>query len=177
MARQAWWGWAMRVEVRYGMERQEFMTAYTWKTKNLYKVDANVAAKVFEELENTIGLTAENVVNVSRDTLAPLHDEFEWDNDIAAESWRKRQAQNMISNLSIVLVETEDEEVTPVRAFYATELHHYENIRAIITNEEKKDDLLIKAIRELQAFKRKYRILTELGTVFSAIDTIAEKVG
>lgn len=153
------------------------MTAYTWKTKNLFKTDANTAGQIFEELESTIGLTAENIVNASRDEDAPLHDEFEWDDEVAAEEWRKRQAQNMISNLSIVLVETEDEEVTPVRAFYATELHHYENIRAIITNEEKKDDLLIRAIRELQAFKRKYRILTELETVFSAIDTIAEKVG
>lgn len=153
------------------------MTAYTWKTKNLFKTDANTAGQIFEELENTIGLTAENVVNVSRDEDAPLHYEFEWDDEVAAEEWRKRQAQNMISNLSIVLVETEDEDATPVRAFYATELHHYENIRAIITNEEKKDDLLIKAIRELQAFKKKYRILSELQTIFSAIDTITEKAG
>ena len=150
---------------------------YEWKIKGVMKTDANVAGKVCEDLKNTVGLTKKTLVDASRPEDAPLHNEFEWDDEVAAEEWRKRQAQNMISNLSIVLVETEDEEVTPVRAFYATELHHYENIRAIITNEEKKDDLLIRAIRELQAFKRKYRILTELETVFSAIDTIAEKVG
>lgn len=152
------------------------MAAYEWKTRNLYKVDANVAAKVFEELESTVGLTAENVVNVSRDTLAPLHDEFEWDNDIAAESWRKRQAQNMIGNLSIVLAETEEEKATPIRAFFATELHRYENIETIITNVDKRDQLLDRALRELKAFKNKYRMLTELAAVFGAIDQVKENI-
>ena len=152
------------------------MTAYTWKTKNLFKTDANTAGQIFEELENTIGLTAENVVNASRDKDAPLHDEFEWDDEVAAEEWRKRQAQNMISNLSIVLVETEDEDATPVRAFYATELHHYENIETIMTDSAKKISLMQKAVRELQAFKKKYSVLSELSKVFDSIDEVAKEV-
>ena len=152
------------------------MAAYRWKTQGIFKTDANTVGQIFEELESTVGLTAENVVNVSRDTLAPLHDEFEWDNDIAAESWRKRQAQNMIGNLSIVLAETEEENATPIRAFFATELHHYENIEAIISNGDKRDHLLDRALRELKAFKNKYRMLTELAAVFGAIDQVTENI-
>ena len=153
------------------------MAAYEWKTKGLYKADADVVGKIFEDLENTVGLTAENVVEVSRDESSPIHNEFEWDNDVAAESWRKRQAQNMIGNLSIVLTETEvDSDVKSVRAFYATELHQYESIQAIFSDNEKKDDLLQKAIRELQAFKKKYALLSKLSVVFDAIDNVTKEV-
>lgn len=152
------------------------MSAYQWKTKGLYKTDANIAGAVFEELENTVGLTAENIVNASREELAPLHNEFEWDNDVAAEEWRKRQAQNMIGNLSIIIAETEDIPAEPVRAFFSTELHHYENIRVIMTDATKKNDLLQKAIRELQSFKKKYATLSELSNVFTSIDEVTREV-
>lgn len=153
------------------------MAAYEWKTKNLFKVKADVAGKVFEDLESSIGLTAENVVNISRSDDAPLHNEFEWNNDVAAEEWRKEQAANMIRNIAIVCAEVEESGTAKtVRAFYATELHHYENIKAIITNEEKKDDLLKRAINELNAFKKKYILLSELSTVFAAIDNVTKEV-
>lgn len=152
------------------------MSAYQWKTKGLYKTDANVAGAVFEELENTVGLTAENIVNASREELAPLHNEFEWDNDVAAEEWRKRQAQNMIGNLSIIIAETEDIPSEPVRAFFSTELHHYENIRVIMTDATKKNNLLQKAIRELQSFKKKYATLSELSNIFASIDEVTREV-
>lgn len=152
------------------------MAAYVWKTKGLFKTDANKAGQVFEELENTIGLTAENIVNVSREENAPLHKEFEWDNDIAAEEWRKRQAQNMIGNLSIVVSETKFEEVEPIRAFFSTELHRYENIQTIMTDVSKKLTLMQKAVRELQAFKKKYAMLSELSKLFEAIDEVTKEV-
>ena len=152
------------------------MSAYQWKTKGIYKTDANVAGAVFEELENTVGLTAENIVNASREELAPLHNEFEWDNDVAAEEWRKRQAQNMIGNLSIIIAETEYIHTEPVRAFFSTKLHHYENIRVIMTDATKKNDLLQKAIRELQSFKKKYATLSELSNIFASIDEVTREV-
>ena len=153
------------------------MAAYEWKTKGLYKADADVVGKIFEDLENTVGLTAENVVEVSRSEDCPIHDEFEWDNDVAAEEWRKEQAKNMIRNISVVLAETEiDSDVKSVRAFYATELHQYESIQAIFSDNEKEDNLLQKAIRELQAFKKKYALLSKLSAVFDAIDNVTKEV-
>lgn len=152
------------------------MAAYEWKTKGLYKADADVVGKIFENLENTVGLTAENVVEVSRDESSPIHNEFEWDNDVAAEEWRKQQATNMIRNISVVLAEEIDNDVKSVRAFYATELHQYENIQAIFNNDSKKEDLLQKAIRELQSFKKKYAFLSKLSVVFDAIDNVTKEV-
>lgn len=152
------------------------MAAYVWKTKGLFKTDANKAGQVFEELENTIGLTAENIVEVSREEDAPLHNEFEWNDTAAADKWRMEQARRMIGNLSIVVAETEEEEIVPVRAFFSTELHHYENIKTIMTDVSKKLTLMQKAVRELQAFKKKYAMLSELSKLFDAIDEVTKEV-
>jgi hypothetical protein len=81
---------------------------YEWKVNGIYKTDANVAGKVLEELNNTIGLTNENLVNASRPEDAPLHNEFEWDDTIAAEKYRNVQAGKMI-NLLAVRIEEQNE--------------------------------------------------------------------
>lgn len=42
------------------------------------------------------GVRASVVVRESRPKKAPLHDEFEWDNDVAAENYRLNQARALI---------------------------------------------------------------------------------
>ena len=145
--------------------------AYVWKTYQ-YKTDANVAGKVCEELQKTIGLSAENLVNASRAEDAPLHEEFEWDNDVAAEEYRKVQAGNMIRNLSIVIEDVPTNE--PVRAFFnlTRKSGLYENTIEIMTDRSKTEVLLNIALRELNVFKEKYKALKELADIFQAIDKV-----
>ena len=149
---------------------------YEWKVNGIYKTDANVAGKVLEELNNTIGLTNENLVNASRPEDAPLHNEFEWDDTIAAEKYRNVQAGKMINLLAVRIEEQNDE---PVRAFYTLNAKigsggNYDNIRKIMVDSEKKERLLDIALRELKQFKEKYKMLNELAVVFEAIDKVVE---
>lgn len=147
---------------------------YKWKNFS-YKTSAEVAGQVCEELDRTVGLTPENLVDASRPEDAPLHNEFEWDDMIAAEEFRRVQARGIISNLSIVI---EENKQAPVRAFFSLQSGFrensgiYESTITIMDDSDKREKLLNTAKRELDAFMRKYQMLTELASVFAAINEI-----
>lgn len=145
---------------------------YKWKT-NFYKVDADVAGKVFEELNETVGLTAKSVVDASRDENAPLHNEFEWDDAVAGELWREQTARVMICNLTID-VKTDEKSEMPVRAFMSVEHDSpvYESITTILTDENKTERLMNMAMKELISFERKYATIEALAGVFREIDKL-----
>lgn len=140
---------------------------YKWKDGSQHKVSAQIAGEVCAELEERGELNAQNLVDVSRPEEAPLHDEFEWNDDIAAELYRKTQAYAIIRHLSI-----NTETKAPVRAFFNIEIrsNQFESIETIIQQEDKYSKLLKQALNELEAFQRKYQMLTELQEVFDAIE-------
>lgn len=144
---------------------------YKWASGAIHKVSAQVAGEVCAELEERGELSAENLVEISRPEDAPLHDEFEWDDSIAAEKYRNAQAGAVIRHLTVSV-----ESKAPTRAYFHIEVKQpcYESVHAIIQNEDKYAALLKQALRELEAFQRKYNTLTELKPVFDAI-TLLEK--
>lgn len=150
---------------------------YKWKTYS-YKTSAAVAGSVCEELDRTVGLTPENLVDASRPEDAPLHNEFEWDDNVEAEAYRKAQARLMISNLSIVIEEKKQE---PVRAYFSLQRGFrknsgtYESTITIMEDSERRALLLEKAKAEMIAFKSKYSMLTELADVFESIDNTVKQ--
>lgn len=142
---------------------------YEWKTIN-YKTQAETAGRVFEELEQTIGLTPKNLVEASRAEDAPLHNEFEWHDHVAAEKYREQQARVMICNL---VVRTES--VEPVRAFVSltTSERKYESIGIVLADKEKRNQLFEIALGELRTFKKKYADIKEFAKLFSEIDNLS----
>lgn len=144
---------------------------YKWKPATRIKTSATQAGAVFEELENTVGLTAQNLVEASRPEDAPLHKEFEWDDSIAAEKYREDQARYLIRSIAICVEEPEESPVY-VRAYFQTTSEPYENIRIIAADSEKKEALLKKALDELRWFKAKYYALKELEPIFDEIDKV-----
>lgn len=150
---------------------------YKWKQGAVVKADANIAGEVCEGLRNTVGLTKKNLVDASRAEDAPLHGVFEWDDTIAAEAYRETQAGYIIRSLEVEIEETKNE---PVRAFFVTEQGHqansgFDSIRRIMAEPVKRNSLLDIALSELRAFQKKYRMLTELADVFTAIDAVIGK--
>lgn len=148
---------------------------YEWGTIK-FKTDANVAGKVFEDLSNTVGLTNKNLVDASRDENSPLHNEFEWNDTIAGEKWRREQARSMIANLKIVVNEVENKE--PIRAFVklvkgSDKLETpYEPMQVVIKTKDMRETLIERALEELEAFETKYKHLTELREVWESIEKV-----
>lgn len=150
---------------------------YKWQGFR-YPVSADVAGKEFERIEKQNGsLTPENIVESARPESSKIHKLFEWDDSIAAESWRKQQARNVMSALVIVQdPETEHEQAVTFRAFVnvndSAENGKYINLQAAMETAETKAVMLQNAKRELQIFKQKYEKLAELCGVFRAIDEL-----
>lgn len=143
---------------------------YEWKTIK-YKTGADVAGAVFEELEQTVGLTPKSLVDASRAEDAPLHNEFEWRDDVAAEKYREQQARVMICNLSVKV-----EGAEPVRAFVSltTEERKYESIGIVLADKSKKEQLFKIAMAELNSFKKKYADIKAFARLFNEIDRLSE---
>lgn len=143
---------------------------YKWKPSSHHKVDAQTAGEVCKALEEEGRLTAGDLVEESRPEDAPLHEEFEWDDTVAAEEYRKCQARHIINSI----IEVVSPEIVPIRAFFniVHQEPNYESVRTIISDEEKRSALLKKALSELQSFEQKYSALVELTEVFDAIDNL-----
>lgn len=138
-----------------------------WKMKGLFKADAQ---RVADEIgENSI--TPEQVLEKARnDENSELHKCFEWNDGIAAEKYRLIQARKIIINLAYIPKEKTDE---PVRCFQITRRKSvYMPTKKFLVNNDEYQDLLKRAKVELESFKRRYATLSELETVFEAIENI-----
>ncbi len=142
---------------------------YKWKPMAMVKADAQKAGEVCEELQNTIGLTARNLLEVSRPEEAPLHNEFEWDDSIAAEAYREEQARYIIRQL---VIQTEEEQPATVRAFFKIEGKTYEDVGTILMSPTKTQAMLERALTEFRAFRAKYYSLKELTPLFEAYSEV-----
>lgn len=143
---------------------------FTWKDGSRHSVSAQVAGEVCSALERQNQLTAKNLVEVSRPEDAPLHKEFCWDDEKAAEMYREQQARVLIRHV-VTVSETEEK---PIRAFINLEVEdaEYYRIDTVLSSEDKYEKMLTRALAELRMFEKKYADLASLKPVFQAIDAI-----
>lgn len=145
---------------------------YSWKPGSRIKASAEVAGAVMNELEINGNLTPKNLVEVSRPINAPLHNEFEWCDEIAAELYREGQAAHMIR---CVVVKPEKTESVPVRAFFPVQKekpNSYTSIQTIIREPDLMESLLDRAIIEMISFKRKYESIEALKNVCAEMENV-----
>ena len=136
----------------------------TWKF-NKYKADAEKVAIEIEQLENA---TPESILDYARNEDTELHKCFDWDDSIAAEKWRKQQARMIICNL--VYVDDKKKEPSKLRVFYQSEEKEYKPVKFTLQKKDEYQELLERALKELHAFKEKYKMLTELDEIMKLID-------
>lgn len=137
-----------------------------WKVEGVFKADANACYAEMLDLEN---ITPQAVLEKAKDENSELHKCFEWDNDVAAEKYRTMQAGNIIRMLYIV---PNNEDTPPVRVLSRTSDAVYRPTRTFVTNQNEYEDLLRRALSELESFRKKYNTLSELEQVFEQIDLI-----
>ena len=139
-----------------------------WST-GVFKADAN---KVYAEIQK-IGekVTPLEVLDYAKaHEESELHKCFEWNNDIAAEKYRLLMAGNVIRSLYVVPRSAEQPSVRVLSK--TSETHTYQPTVKFLSQPDEYADLLRRAKAELESFKVKYKTLTELEDVFTAIDGI-----
>lgn len=145
---------------------------YEWKKASYIKTDANIAGQMCEALESSVGLSAQTLLDANRQEDAPLHSEFEWDDEKAAEGYRLSQARHIINCLCIKAEEAPNKE--PIRAFFKVERNesNYNNLETILQSEDSYAALLQAALSELKAFEKKYKQLKELASIFEELEKL-----
>ena len=120
-------------------------------------------------------LKPEAVVAFAQDPNTALHSQFEWDDTKAGHQFRLEQARKVIRVRVRVLPQSNE----PVRCYVSLpsdrrEGQGYRTLVSVMSDEDRRQELLNMALAEAQQFKRKYEHLSELGDVFSAIDQAQE---
>ena len=153
---------------------------YRYRVDGLVKAPPQVAGQICDDIMDENGYVApERLVDVSRPVTAPLHNEFEWNNDVAAEKYRNEQARQIIKNIVRVEISEEAGEPKPIkcwvnseRAFVPTDerLHRYVTLEAALTNQDWRKNLIETAKRDMRSFIAKYRRLTELANIIDEMN-------
>jgi hypothetical protein len=82
---------------------------WAWRENLSLRFDAQVVGEELTRIARSLGrkvdgLTAEDVINASREPGTVLHEAFEWDNDVAGESYRLEQARRLIRGIGFEVV-------------------------------------------------------------------------
>lgn len=127
-------------------------------------------------------LSARDVIDAARDTGSPLHDEFEWDDDTAAENYRLAQAGMLIRRVKLTIIKTHPKtkkvtaEVTrqfqanPPPASGHERERGFDTVESMLADHDKRAALLAMVLKEMQSYRRRYAQLSELADVWAAID-------
>lgn len=142
---------------------------YEYKSNSRISVPAQVAGEVCESLAKSGGLTPKRLLDASRAEDAPLHGEFEWDNDVAAEAYRESQAAHIIR---CIVVKPDERMMEPIRAFVrVTEASgDYTPMCVVMESKSMMNTLMDNARKEMEAFVRKYGGLGELSKVIDSMN-------
>lgn len=135
-------------------------------------VRAEVAGPALMDIRERRGLlTAAAVVEEARDAENPLHPAFEWDTELAAYQYNLAQARNLIKAI-VVIPDGQPEDTTPVRVFVNVsteeEGQFYETVVAAYSDDAMRERVIAKAMRDLEAWERRYKELSELAEIFAA---------
>ncbi len=155
---------------------------YRFKPKASFPVKANVAGKRLEKIRqrNDGKLLAEDVVEDAEPVEAVLHPCFEWDDASAAMQYRLDQAQALIRAI-VIVPETDDGNHNPVRAFVHIKndpedampnAGYYTAITDAMSDPVHREQVVHRAMKELEDWRKRYNDFEEFASVFEVIDDV-----
>ena len=122
---------------------------YRWKSGSRLKGDPVPVAEALERIRaKNDGLKPGDIVREAKRQASVLHQYFEWNDDLAAKSWRIEQAKYIVRCLVVVHVGEDQVEDITVRAFMSVnedDDRSYESIARIMEDPELRERLLQKA--------------------------------
>lgn len=123
-------------------------------------------------------LTPDGILEEARDPDHTLHPHFTWDDELAAEKQRKREARKIVQ--SVIIREVDDQDVSDknVRAFVSVddgEQQGYEETAVALSQEPSRSNILSRARRDLRRFRERYNHLEELAGIINKINSLLDE--
>lgn len=130
--------------------------------KNAAKANPQRIGEALIKIANSAGgrLTPKAVVESAREPKHVLHRHFDWDDATAASKWRLDQARTLIRAIRV-----EEDDAEPVPAFLSAQDGSgvaYHTHSAVQSSADLQLAILRGAERDLQAFERRYRELSDI---------------
>lgn len=147
-----------------------------WKDgfQSLYKgVPVEEVVKELSDIGED-GITPEQIVDRARNENSILHQLFEWDDTVAAEKYRKIQAQQMLVKITFV---TDDDDSKHEQRYYHNVSYtsgEYHPIQYVFQHEDQYELLKKRAKDYFLSAKEKFEAVKELAPLFEYIDTFFE---
>ena len=126
-------------------------------------------------------LLPEAIVNAASALDSPLHDEFDWNDEEAAAKYRLVQAGALVRRLRITIVRensaTKTLQVHTTRAFQSRPSQRsrdggYESVQDILSDADKRTEMIAQVLAEMNAYRKRYADLVELSEIWNAVDTV-----
>ena len=121
-------------------------------------------------------LTPEDVLADAKNHNSPLHTYFEWSDSAAAQQHRLAQARGLIRSV-VAIYREPDKTSLPVRISAFThipegETSHYRATHHAMGQKHTRDIVMAQALKDLQAWRKKYRELKEFSALFEEVDKV-----
>jgi len=125
-------------------------------------------------------ITAKELLEAAHNSRSPIHDLFEWDDVLAAESYRLQQAYHILRSIKVTI---EDHgQTTEVRGFFPVRIEGlrqqgYAPTERIITIPTAAEALLETALRDLRVWYDRYRNLAGAVALSRVFHEVEEALG
>lgn len=153
---------------------------YKWKPyASLPGISAQVAGEELERIRRSRNgnMIAADVLKEARKASSPLHSAFEWDDKKAAHHYRLSQAGELIR--AVVVIDDSKPESAPVRAFVnvgENEERGYTSVVAAMSDTVMRAQVIARAWKELEDWRKRYEELLEFSQVFAVVDQTKDSV-
>lgn len=124
---------------------------------------------------STESITPEQVLNAARDKKSIMHQFFEWNDTVAAEKYRKMQAQQLILKIAYV----KDEKDTQQKRYYhniSYSTGEYHPVEYVFQHEDAYSMLKKRAIDYLRNAEKKFAEIEELQSVWHLIKQVLDDI-
>lgn len=121
--------------------------------------------------------TAEALVDAARDANSPIHGEFEWDDTVAGEEWRREQARRLLRRIVIHRPEQRDRYVPVTVTRPGVRRTGYMPASEAFSNPELRSQVLAEAMAGVRGWIKRYRSLQELAELANWIEEGISKFG
>lgn len=148
---------------------------YKWDRGSSFKIDAQTAGEYLEALREQNGgvLKPEDVVEAAKDEHSPIHNEFEWDVNLAAQKHWKDRARNLLNHIVVVRLQ-DDSPDDGVPAFINVKVttvdRGYVSMVQVVKIADWREQAIEDCFKMLNALKKRYEQLTELDPIWKAIE-------
>lgn len=148
---------------------------YRWKPRTSIDSDPQVVGEYLEALrvKHNGFLTPQIIVSDAQKKKSPLRGCFEWDDETAAVRYREDEARYLLRMLVLVVEGQAEESKKTIRAFVSVSVENqqpYTSIGYVMGQKELREQVLRRAWKELESWRRRYEEYEEFAQTVLAIE-------